>query len=70
MASKKTAKKKVVKKSPKVVLELSMKAQKEVRKLLKQDRAGSLTRKKLETGLEEVEDYLKVMEIHIHSSLP
>lgn len=70
MASKKTAKKKVVKKSPKVVLELSMKAQKEVRKLLKQDRAGSLTRKKLETGLEEIEDYLKVMEIHIHSSLP
>jgi glucose-6-phosphate-specific signal transduction histidine kinase len=70
MASKKTAKKKAVKKSPKVVLELSLKAQKEVRKLLKQDRAGSLTRKKLETGLEEIEDYLKVMEIHIHSSLP
>jgi glucose-6-phosphate-specific signal transduction histidine kinase len=70
MAAKKTAKKKVVKKSPKVVLELSMKAKKEVRKLLKQDRAGSLTRKKLETGLEEIEDYLKVMEIHIHSSLP
>jgi glucose-6-phosphate-specific signal transduction histidine kinase len=70
MASKKTAKKKAVKKSPKVVLELSVKAQKEVRKLLKQDRAGSLTRKKLETGLEEIEDYLKVMEIHIHSSLP
>ena len=70
MASKKTAQKKAVKKSPKVVLELSVKAQKEVRKLLKQDRAGSLTRKKLETGLEEVEDYLKVMEIHIHSSLP
>jgi glucose-6-phosphate-specific signal transduction histidine kinase len=70
MASKKTAKKKAVKKSPKVVLGLSVKAQKEVRKLLKQDRAGSLTRKKLETGLEEIEDYLKVMEIHIHSSLP
>ena len=70
MASKKTAKKKAVKKSPKVVLELSVKAQKEVRKLLKQDRAGSLTRKKLETGLEEIEDYLRVMEIHIHSSLP
>jgi glucose-6-phosphate-specific signal transduction histidine kinase len=70
MASKKAAKKKVVKKSPKVVLELSMKAQKEVRKLLKQDRGGSLTRKRLETGLEEIEDYLKVMEIHIHSSLP
>jgi glucose-6-phosphate-specific signal transduction histidine kinase len=70
MASKKTAQKKAVKKSPKVVLELSVKAQKEVRKLLKQDRAGSLTRKKLETGLEEIEDYLKVMEIHIHSSLP
>ena len=70
MASKKTAQKKAVKKSPKVVLELSVKAQKEVRKLLKQDRAGSLTRKKLETGLEEIEDCLKVMEIHIHSSLP
>jgi glucose-6-phosphate-specific signal transduction histidine kinase len=70
MESKKTAKKKAVKKSSKVVLEVSLKAQKEVRKLLKQDRAGSLTRKKLETGLEEIEDYLKVMEIHIHSSLP
>jgi glucose-6-phosphate-specific signal transduction histidine kinase len=70
MASKKAAQKKVVKKSPKVALKLSMKAQKEVRKLLKQERAGSLTRKKLETGLEEIEDYLKVMEIHIHSSSP
>jgi hypothetical protein len=70
MASKKTARKTVLRKNPKVVLALSKKAQNEVRELLKQDRAGSLTRKKLDTGLEEIEEYLKVMEVHIHSSLP
>jgi glucose-6-phosphate-specific signal transduction histidine kinase len=69
MASKKTAKKKVLQKSPKVVLELSKKAQKEVRDLLKKDRAGKLTRVKLDTGLEELQEYLVAMEVHIHSSL-
>jgi len=69
MARKKATKKRALEKSPKSVLELSKKAQREVRELLKQDRAGSLTRVKLDAGLEEIQEYLKVMEVFIHSSL-
>lgn len=42
-------------------------AQKEVKKLLAQARADKLTKTKLETGLKEVENELKVLDIHAHS---
>jgi hypothetical protein len=42
-------------------------AQKEVKKLLAQARADKLNKAKLETGLEEVENELKILDIHAHS---
>jgi hypothetical protein len=40
---------------------LLKKAQAEVEKLVKRDRAGTLTRANLEAGLEEIEEYLAEM---------
>jgi hypothetical protein len=36
--------------------------------LLKHDKAGTLTRRKLLTGLKEIHKYLRFMDVHIHSS--
>ena len=41
------------------VRKLSLRAKAEVAKLLKRNQAGTITRAKLETGLEEVEEQLK-----------
>jgi hypothetical protein len=43
------------------VLKLSQRAKAEVAKLLKRDQAGTITRAKLDTGLEEIEERLKQM---------
>ena len=43
------------------VLMLSKRAKAEVAKLLRRDQAGTITRKQLKTGLEEVEERLKRM---------
>jgi hypothetical protein len=67
MASKKPARKRAARKGEpanvrsKAVL---VRAEKEVRQLLKQERAGTLTRKELESGLEEIRKQLEVMLIH------
>jgi hypothetical protein len=42
-------------------------AQKEVRKLLAEARADKPNKTKLETGLEEVQSELKILDIHAHS---
>jgi hypothetical protein len=63
MASKKGRKSKGLDKrrDAKSVLKLSRRAQAEVAKLLKRNQSGTITRAELETGLEEVEERLKVM---------
>ncbi|HEV3018586.1 MAG TPA: hypothetical protein VGY49_06175 [Burkholderiaceae bacterium] len=67
MASKKPPRKRAARKGEaanvrsKAVL---VRAEKEVRQLLKQERAGTLTRKELESGLEEIRKQLEVMLIH------
>lgn len=58
LAGKSTPKKRLNKKG---VIE---KAETEVRELLRQDRAGVLTRRKLDTGLKEIRRQLNVMEVH------
>jgi hypothetical protein len=63
MASKKGRKSKGLdeRRDAKSVLKLSRRAQAEVAKLLKRNQSGTITRAELETGLEEVEERLKVM---------
>jgi hypothetical protein len=45
-------------------------AQKEVKVLLAEVHAGKLDRNKLETGLKEVQNDLKVLDIHVHKHDP
>jgi hypothetical protein len=63
MASKKTVARSesVERVKAETVLELSRKAKSEVAKLLKRNRAGTITRVRLDTGLKEVKKRLKVM---------
>jgi hypothetical protein len=53
----------------KSVLKLSRRAQAEVAKLLKRDQSGTITRRELDTGLEEVEGRLKEMILFMHKLL-
>lgn len=41
-------------------------AQKEVKELLEETRAGIPNRSKLETGLKELQSDLKIIDIHVH----
>lgn len=73
MATKRPVKKRPAKKSGprksaprKSVLK---KARQEIRELLKQERAGTLTRRELEAGLKEIDKSLEIMDVFIHSSL-
>jgi hypothetical protein len=61
MASKKKPIKKGKRRDAKSVLKLSRRAQAEVSKLLKRNQSGTITRVEMETGLEEVEERLKLM---------
>jgi hypothetical protein len=63
MASKKKLNKKrpAKRRDAKAVLKVSRRAQAEVAELLKRNQSGTITRVDLETGLEEVEERLKVM---------
>lgn len=67
-AKKRPAKKSGAKKSARKKSTLA-KAQQHVRELLKHDEAGTLTRRKLQTGLKEIQKHLDVMDVFIHSSL-
>ena len=51
------------------VLKLSRKAKAEVAKLLTRNRAGNITRAKLQTGLKEVEQKLKKMTFFVRQIL-
>ena len=51
------------------VLKLSRKAKAEVAKLLKRNRAGTITRVRLDTGLEEVKERLKLMTVFVRQLL-
>jgi peptidoglycan hydrolase CwlO-like protein len=51
--------------SSKTLKDTVKRAQKEVKKLLTQVQSGKSDRSKLETGLEEVQDELKVLDIHL-----
>jgi hypothetical protein len=62
-AAKKTAAKKTTPGRPKLT-----RAHGKVVELLKHDKAGTLTRRKLQTGLKEIHKYLRFMDVHIHSS--
>jgi hypothetical protein len=42
------------------------KAEKEVEELLTEVKADKLDRRKLETGLKEVQSDLKILDIHVH----
>lgn len=44
------------------------KAHEKVVELLKHTEAGTLNRRKLQTGLKEIHKYLRFMDVHIHSS--
>jgi signal transduction histidine kinase len=46
------------------------KAQEEIRELRAELKAGTLNRKKLKSGLKEVQQHLKVMNIHNHKADP
>jgi hypothetical protein len=63
MASKRTVKRRGSDKrrEAETVLMLSQRAKAEVAKLLRRDQAGTITRKQLKIGLEEVEERLKRM---------
>jgi hypothetical protein len=61
--AKKTAAKKTTPGRPKLT-----RAHGKVVELLKHDKAGTLTRRKLLTGLKEIHKYLRFMDVHIHSS--
>jgi hypothetical protein len=61
--AKKTAAKKTTPGRPKLT-----RAHGKVVELLKHDKAGTLTRRKLQTGLKEIHKYLRFMDVHIHSS--
>ena len=45
------------------------KARQEIRELLRQERAGTLTRRELEAGLKEIDKSLEIMDVFIHSSV-
>lgn len=63
MASKKTVARKGSgkRREAEIVLKLSKRAKAEVARLLEGNQAGTITRARLETGLEEVEEQLKRM---------
>jgi hypothetical protein len=63
MASKKKTNRKgaAARRDAAAVLRVSRRAQAEVAKLLKRNQSGTITRVELETGLEEVEERLKLM---------
>jgi hypothetical protein len=71
MATKRAAKKSVKKAAKKGARKKNVmqRARQEIRELLKQEQAGTLTRRELEAGLKEIEKYLEVMDVFIHSSL-
>ena len=61
--ARKTAAKKTTPGRPKLT-----KAHEKVVELLKHATAGTLNRRKLQTGLKEIHKYLRFMDVHIHSS--
>jgi hypothetical protein len=71
MASKKTVTKKVSHKTPKVriLIELSRRARREVEKLLRSNKAGTITKSELNTGLKQAEVPLKQMLVYINATL-
>ena len=71
MASKKTVTKKGSHKAPKVriLIELSRRARREVEKLLRSNKAGTITEAELSTGLKQAEVPLKQMLVYINATL-
>ncbi len=71
MATKRAAKKSAKKAAKKGGRKKSVlrTARQEVRELLRQEQAGTLTRRELEAGLKEIAKHLEVMDVFIHSSL-
>jgi hypothetical protein len=71
MASKKTATKKVSHEAPKVriLIELSRRARREVDRLLKSNKAGTMTESELNAGLKQAEVPLKQMLDYINATL-
>jgi hypothetical protein len=71
MASKKTVTKSGSNKAPKVriLIELSRRARREVEKLLRSSKAGTITESELNTGLKQAEVPLKQMLDYINATL-
>jgi hypothetical protein len=53
-----------------ILKETVERAQKEVKDLLAEVHAGKVDKRKLETGLKEVQSALKVLDIHAHGGDP
>jgi hypothetical protein len=71
MASKKKVAKRGSNKTPKVkiLIELSRRARREVEKLLRSSKAGTITKAELNTGLKQAEAPLKQMLVYITATL-
>jgi hypothetical protein len=69
MGSKKTVRKTGSggRRSVKATRTLARSAQAELARLLKRNEAGTITRVQLDTGLKEVSQQLKALNIHIHT---
>jgi hypothetical protein len=68
MASKKTVKRSGFKQGQELerVRKISRRARTEVARLLKRNQSGTITRVQLQTGLKEVKEQLKQMDLHFY----